>query len=338
MLRSMPDPMTRRTILLASALAATSLLQGQAQSQAQGQAQDWPAKPIRLVVPFPPGSISDAIARLVTDRLAGPLGQRFVIDNRGGAAGNIGTEHVARSEADGYTFGLASSGTHAANPALYRGVGYDPERDFEPVAGLVKVPNLLVVRPTLGPDSVAGFIALARSRPGEITYGSIGNGSSQHLAGTQFEQFTGVRLTHVPYRAVPPLLLDMHAGRLDASFQLVPNVVEAVRAGQLRGLAVATPARLPALPDVPTMAEAGVAGFETAGWFGVVAPRGTPAAIVDRLAHEVRAVLATPEIGERLAALGCEPLPLGPAGFRAFIAAEIPRWRDIVRASGAQLD
>jgi tripartite-type tricarboxylate transporter receptor subunit TctC len=185
---------------------------------------------------------------------------------------------------------------------------------------------------------VAAFVAAARARPGEITYGSIGNGSSQHLAGTQFEQMAGVRLTHVPYRAVPPLLLDLVAGRLDASFQLVPNVVEQVRAGQLRALAVATPRRLPALPGVPTMAEAGVAGFETAGWFGVVAPRGTPEAILDRLAREIAAVLASAEMQERLAAMGAEPMPLGPAAFGAFIAAEIPRWREIVRASGAQLD
>ena len=325
-------------LILAHAALALALTLAAAWPAPPAAAQDWPNRPPRLVVPFPPGSISDALARMVTDRLAGPLGQRFVIDNRGGAAGNIGTEHVARSEPDGYTFGLASSGTHAANLALYRGVGYDPERDFEPVAGLVKVPNVLVVRPGLGPESVAGFVALARSRPGAITYGSIGNGSSQHLAGTQFEQLAGVRLTHVPYRAVPPLLLDMTAGRLDASFQLVPNVVEQVRSGQLRALAVATPARLPALPGVPTMAEAGVAGFETAGWFGVVAPRGTPEAVVQRLAREIAAVLGSEEVRERLAAMGCEPMAMGPAEFRAFIAAEIPRWREIVRASGAQLD
>jgi tripartite-type tricarboxylate transporter receptor subunit TctC len=323
----------RRVALVTLALAAAALVLPR-----PGLAQDWPSRPVRLVVPFPPGSISDALARMVTDRLAGPLGQRFVIDNRGGAAGNIGTEHVARSEPDGYTFGVASSGTHAANLALYRSVGYDPERDFVPVSGLVVVPNVLVVRPSLGTETVAAFIAAARARPGEITYGSIGNGSSQHLAGTQFEQLAGVKLTHVPYRAVPPLLLDLNAGRLDASFQLVPNVVEQVRSGQLRALAVATPARLPALPGVPTMAEAGVPGFETAGWFGVVAPRGTPDAIVERLAREIAAVLGTAEVRDRLAAMGAAPMPLGPAAFRAFIAAEVPRWREIVRASGAQLD
>jgi len=322
----------RRRALTTLAAAAALGLPGAARAEA------WPDRPVRLVVPFPPGSISDALARLVTERLATPLGQRFVIDNRGGAAGGIGTEHVARSDPDGYTFGLASSGTHAANLALYRNIAYDPVRDFTAVAGLVTVPNILVVRPSLGVGTVAAFIALARAKPGEITYGSIGNGSSQHLAGTQFEQLAQVKLTHVPYRAVPPILLDMGAGRLDASFQLVPNVVEQVRSGSLRALAVATPARLPALPDVPTMTEAGLAGFETAGWFGVVAPHGTPQPIVRRLAAEIGAVLATAELRERFAAIGASPLPLGPDAFAAFIAAEVPRWRAIVQASGAQLD
>jgi tripartite-type tricarboxylate transporter receptor subunit TctC len=328
-----PTDRLRPALLAALALAVAAPALGRS-----ARAQDWPSRPVRLVVPFPPGSISDALARMVTDRLAAPLGQRFVIDNRGGAAGNIGTEHVARADPDGYTFGIASSGTHAANLALYRSVGYDPQRDFEPVIGLVRVPNMLVVRTTLPAESVAAFVALARARPGEITYGSIGNGSSQHLAGTQFEQLAGVRLAHVPYRAVPPILVDMQAARLDASFQLVPNVVEQVRGGTLRALAVATAARLPALPAVPTMAEAGVAGFETAGWFGIVAPRGTPAAIVDRLAQAVAGVLGAEELRGRLAEMGAEPMAMPPAEFRAFIAAEVPRWREIVRASGATLD
>jgi tripartite-type tricarboxylate transporter receptor subunit TctC len=329
-------PSSRRALLtLPPLLTAAAATAGPAAAQ-----QDWPAgKPVRLVVPFPPGSISDAVARMVADRLTAPLGgQRLVIDNRGGAAGNIGTEHVARSEPDGYTLGLASSGTHAANLALYRNIGYDPQRDFEPVVGLVRVPNMLVVRNALPARSVQEFVALARGRPGEITYGSIGNGSSQHLAGTQFEQRTGVRLTHVPYRAVPPVVLDMQADRLDASFQLVPNVVEQVRAGQIRALAVATAARLPALPEVPTMREAGVQDYETAGWFGIVAPRGTPAPVVERLAREAAAVLVSDDVRRRLAEMGAEPMPLPPAEFRAFIAAEVPRWREIVRASGAQLD
>lgn len=329
-------PLSRRAAMAAAAVAM---------SRPTAAQPDWPAKPVRLVVAFPPGSIADALARMAAERLPAhlPVGggggaPRFVIDNRSGAAGNIGMEHVARADPDGYTFGQASSGTHASNLALYRNVGYDALADFEAVAGLVRVPNILVVRNTLAPRSVAEFVARAKSEPGAFTYGSIGNGSSQHLAGAQFAALTGTRLTHVPYRGVPPLILDLQADRLDASFQLVPNVVEQVRAGQLRALAVATAARLPALPEVPTMAEAGIEGFETAGWFGLVAPRGTPVAIVDRMAAAVQALLAEPALRQRLAAMGAEPLPLGPAAFRAFIAAEIPRWRDIVRQSGAQLD
>jgi tripartite-type tricarboxylate transporter receptor subunit TctC len=317
------------------AVLALLLAAGTGTSAAQ---EAWPARPPRLVVPFPPGSISDAIARLVADRIAGSLGQRLVIENRSGAAGNLGTEHVARSEPDGYTFGLASSGTHAANLALYRNIGFDPVRDFDPVVGLVLVPNILVVRDSLAASSLAEFLSLAQARPGELTYGSIGNGSSQHLAGTQFQQLTGVRLTHVPYRAVPPLLVDMTGGRLDASFQLVPNVIEQVRAGQLRALAIATTARSAALPDVPTMTEAGISGFETAGWFGIVAPRGTPAAATERLGREAATVLLSEELQQRLRAMGAEPMPMRRAAFGTFIAAEIPRWRDIVRLSGAQLD
>jgi tripartite-type tricarboxylate transporter receptor subunit TctC len=318
-------------------LAVLALLLAAGTGTAAAQ-EAWPARPPRLVVPFPPGSISDAIARMVADRIAGPLGQRLVIDNRSSAAGNLGTEHVARSEPDGYTFGLASSGTHAANFAIYRNIGFDPVRDFDPVVGLVWVPNILVVRDSLATNSLAEFVSLAQTRPGELTYGSIGNGSSQHLAGTQFQQLTGVRLTHVPYRAVPSLLVDMTGGRLDASFQLVPNVIEQVRAGQLRALAIATTARSAALPDVPTMAEAGVSGFETAGWFGIVAPRGTPAAATERLGREAEIVLLSEELHQRLRAMGAEPMPMRGTAFGTFIAAEIPRWRDIVRLSGAQLD
>ncbi len=298
----------------------------------------WPEKPLRFVVPFPPGSISDAVARLVAERLAPVLGQRVLIDNRGGAAGNIGSAHVAHEAADGYTFLVCSSGTHGANPALYRSVGYDPVRDFTAVCGMIRVPNVLVVRNALPVRDVAGFIALAKAEAGKLTYGSIGNGSSQHLAGTLFEQVAGVRLTHVPYRAVPPLLVDMQSDRLDASFQLVSNVVEQILAGQIRALAVTVDHRVPALASIPTMAEAGVAGYETAGWFGLLAPAQTPTPIVARLAQAVAAILAAPDMQQRLLALGTEPMPLGPAEFGAFIRAELPRWAAIVQRSGAQVD
>lgn len=321
----------RRRALLAA--AAASALARQAAAQ-----EDWPNKPVRIVNPFPPGSISDAVARLLADRIGPQLGQRVVIDNRGGAGGNIGTEHAARSAPDGYTFLLASSGTHGSNPALYRDLPFDPLRDFDTVAGVVRVPNLLVVRNSLAVRNVREFIDLAKARPGQLTYGSIGNGSSQHLAGTQFEARTGVQLSHVPYRAVPPLITDMLSDRLDASFQLVPNVAEPVRAGQVRALGIASAARSPALPEVPTMAEEGVRNYETAGWFGLVAPAGTPPPIIERLSRETLAALGSEELRGRLAGMGAEPMPIGPVEFRAFVETELPRWAEIVRASGARLD
>jgi tripartite-type tricarboxylate transporter receptor subunit TctC len=318
---------SRRAALALPLLAATA------------QAQEaWPDKPIRFVVPFPPGSISDAVTRLVADRLPPTLGQRVVVENRGGAGGNIGAAYVAREAPDGYTFLIASSGTHGANPALYRNVGYDPVKDFAPVIGLIRVPNVLVVRNSLPIHSVAEFIAYAKAHPGQLTYGSIGNGSSQHLAGAQFEQAADVKLTHVPYRAVPPLLLDMQSDRLDASFQLVPNVIEPVRSEQIRALAVTVGQRVPALAEVPTMPEAGLEGYETAGWFGLLAPARTPQPIITRLYRECATILGTPEMRQRLEALGTSPMLLGPTEFSAFIRAELSRWAEIVRRSGARLD
>jgi tripartite-type tricarboxylate transporter receptor subunit TctC len=314
-------------------LLALPLLAGAAQAQ-----EGWPDRPLRFVVPFPPGSISDAVARLVADRLAAPLGQRVVVENRGGAGGNIGAAYVAREPADGYTFLIASSGTHGANPALYRQPGYDAVKDFTPVIGLIRVPNILVVRNSLPVRSVAEFIARARAHPGELTHGSIGNGSSQHLAGAQFEQVTGARLTHVPYRAVPPLLLDMQSDRLDASFQLVPNIIETVKAGQVRALAVTVNQRVPALPEVPTMAEQGVEGYETAGWFGLLAPAGTPQPIIEKLAGAMKAALADPEVRARIAADGAEVQSMTPAEYAADIDREEREWGKVVKESGAKAD
>jgi len=203
---------------------------------------------------------------------------------------------------------------------------------------MIRVPNVLIVRNALPVRSVAEFITHARAEDGKLTYGSIGNGSSQHLAGTQFEQLAGVKLTHVPYRAVPPLLLDMQSDRLDASFQLVPNVIEQVKAGQVRALAVTVNHRVSALAEVPTMAQAGLQGYETAGWFGLLGPAGTPTPIIQRLHQASAAILNAPEMRARLEALGTEPMPLGPEEFASFIAAELPRWAEIVRRSGAQVD
>lgn len=326
----MNDPMLARRALLAGAAA---LAAGPAAAQS-----DWPSKPIRFIVPFPPGGASDILGRLMAQRLSDVLGQRVVIENRGGANGNIGSEAAAKSPADGYTFLVITSGTHAINVSLYRSMPFDPVRDFDPVVGFATVPNILVVRNGLPVRSVAEFIEHVRARPGQVNYGSIGNGSSQHLAGAQFEMVTGVRMQHVPYRGAPQAIAEMLNETLDCMFQLVPNIVEQVKAGRVRALAVTSARRSSALPEVPTMAEAGVANYETAGWFGLVAPRGTPPAIVQRVARESAAILNSAELQQRLTEIGAEPMPIGPDELRAFIAAEIPRWREIVRASGAQLD
>lgn len=304
-----------------------------------GAAEDaWPSKPVRFIVPFQAGGVPDVLGRIVAEKLTQLHGQSFILDNRVGAAGNIGTELAAKSAPDGYTFLIGSSGTHAINPVLYRKVAFDPVRDFSAVSLLAIVPNVLVVTNKFPASTVKEFIAYARANPGKINYGSIGNGSSQHLAATQFETATGVKLTHVPYKSVPQVVTDLMSGQIDSMFQLVPNIVRQVQAGQVRALGVTTGKRLPSLAGVPTIAESGVPGFDTAGWFGLFAPKGTPQGIIDTLSREVKTILSAPEIKQRLVDLGAEPDPMNPAEFTAFVATEIDRWRVIVRASGATVD
>lgn len=300
--------------------------------------EPWPTKPVRIVVPFPAGGVPDVLARIISDKLTQIHGKPFIVDNRGGAAGNIGTELVAKSIPDGYTFLIGSSGTHAINPALYREVPYDPVRDFSAISLLAIVPNVLVVTNKFPASSVKEFIAYARANPGKINYGSIGNGSSQHLAGTQFESATGVKMTHIPYKAVPQVVTDLISGQIDAMFQLVPNIVRQVKAGQVRALGMTTKKRSLALPGVPTIAESGVPNYDTAGWFGLFAPKGTPQAVIDTLSKDVKSILSAPDINQKLIELGAEPEPSDPAEFAAFVDRELDRWRTIVRASGATVD
>lgn len=301
-------------------------------------AQDYPNKPVRLVVPFPTGSISDALGRIVADRLGAALGQNVLVENKGGAGGNIGSETVARAAPDGYTLVLGAAGPHSINEHLYKQLGFDPHKDFAPIALLVIVPNILVVNNDLPARDVRGFIDYAKANPGRIAYGSIGNGSSQHLAGTQFESATGVKLTHVPYRGAPPAIADLLKGDIQAMFQLVPNIAGQVKAGQVRALAVTSATRSSTLPDVPTMKEAGVPDYETAGWFGLLAPAGTPQPILGKLAAETARIMKSPEIQAKMVELGCITVDSGPAHFDTFITDERAKWKEIVKASGAQLD
>ncbi len=300
-------------------------------------AQDYPARQIQMVVPFSTGSASDVMARLVLDRVSASMGARFVVDNRPAAGGNVGTAAVTKAAPDGYTLLVSASGPLAANRTLYPNLGYDPERDLAPIALFASLPNIIVVSSKLQIASVAELIAHVKGKP-NVPYGSVGNGSSQHLAGAYFEQIAGVSMTHVPYKVTAQMVADLVSGEVPVSFQLLPNVIGPVKGGQVRALAVASPRRLTALPDVPTAAEVGVRGYDSAAWFAFLAPRGTPRPIIDRMHREVAAAMAEPALRARFAELGAEPLAATPDDTARHIAAETAKWRDIITKAGIKLD
>jgi tripartite-type tricarboxylate transporter receptor subunit TctC len=308
-----------------------------AQAPSAGSGQDYPARPVTVIVPFSAGSASDVMARIVLDRVQPGFGQRFVVENRPGAGGNVGTAAVAKAEPDGYTLLMSASGPLAANKALYKDLGYDPERDFAPITLYASLPNIVVVSAKLPINTLAEFTDYVRKNA-NVPYGSVGNGSSQHLAGAYFEQLAGVQMTHVPYRVTAQLVADLVSGQVPVSFQLLPNVTGQIKAGQIRPIAVASAARLAALPNVPTAAEAGVAGYESAAWFAFLAPRATPRPIVDRLHKEIAAAMADPAVRGRFVELGAEPLASSPEELGRHITAEIAKWRAIVTKGKITLD
>jgi tripartite-type tricarboxylate transporter receptor subunit TctC len=300
-------------------------------------AQDYPARPVTVIVPFSTGSASDVIARIVLERMSASVGQRFVVDNRPAAGGAVGTAAAAKAPPDGYTLLMGASGPLIAAKVLQPGLAYDAERDFQPVAMYGRLPNIIVVSTKLPIKSLEELVDYLKKKPG-VGYGSVGNGSSQHLAGAFFEQIAGVKMTHVPYRVTSQLQSDLVAGEVPVSFQLLPNVIGALKGGQVRALAVANPSRLPALPDVPTAAELGVRGYESSAWFGFVAPRGTPRPIVDKLHAEVVAAVADPAVRARLVEFGAEPVTMTPDELGRYISAETVKWREIITKAGIKLD
>lgn len=300
-------------------------------------AQDYPSRPVTVIVPFSTGSASDVIARIVLERMSASVGQRFVVDNRPAAGGAVGTAAGAKAPADGYTLLMGASGPLIAAKVLQPGLAYEAERDFQPVSMYGRLPNIIVVSAKLPIKSLGELIEHLKRNPG-VGYGSVGNGSSQHLAGAFFEQLTGVKMTHVPYRVTSQLQSDLVAGEVPVSFQLLPNVIAALKGGQVRALAVANPSRLPSLPDVPTAAELGVKGYESSAWFGFVAPRGTPRPVVDKLHAEVVAAVADPAVRARLIEFGAEPVTMTPDELGRYIAAEVVKWRDIITKAGIKLD
>jgi tripartite-type tricarboxylate transporter receptor subunit TctC len=309
-------------------------------SRAQGA---WPTKPVRIVVPFAPGGTTDILARALAPELGKAFGQTFVIENKAGAGGNVGADLVAKSAPDGYTLLMGTVGTHAINPSLYPKMPYDAARDFVPITLVAGVPNVLVMNPARAAAAritdVRSLIAYARANPGKLNMASSGNGTSIHLSGELFKSMTGTYMVHFPYKGSGPALLDLIGGTMDLMFDNLPSALPQVKAGKLIALAVTSGERSAALPDVPTVAEAGpVKGFEATSWFGLLAPAGTPAEIVNRLQQESAKALASPALKERLLSQGAIPGGMSPADFGRFIAAETKKWAAVVRASGAKVD
>ncbi len=297
-------------------------------------AQTYPNKPIRLIVPSAPGSPPDIRARWLAEELAPTLGQSIVVDNKAGAAGSIGTEAGARSAPDGYTLLLVHQGTVAINPHLYARTGYDPIADFAPVARLVVSPMLLAVHPEMPVTSVADLIRLAKEKPGQLTFGSGGTGTPPHMAGELFKRMAKIDVVHVPYKGASPALFDLMAGRLSYTIDSIAIQLPQLRTGKLKALAVTSAKRVASLPDVPTITESGLSGFEYWSWMGICAPAGTPKEIVSRLHQGILGILGTPQAREWLAAQGGEPVRETPEEFAGFIKAEHAKWGAIVREAG----
>lgn len=302
---------------------------------ATAMAQD--ARPLRMIVPFSGGSASDVITRILIERISATTGQRFVIDNRPASGGNLGTQLVAKATPDGYTFGMSASGPLAANKTLYKDMGYDPERDIQPVSLFASLPNVVVVSAKLPVNNINELIDYVKKTP-NVPYGSVGNGSAQHLAGAYFEQLVGARMTHVPYRVTANLVTDLVSGQAPVSFQLLPNVRGQIKAGQVRPLIVAATRRLAALPDVPTAAEAGIKGYVSAAWFAFIAPGGTPRAAVDKLHKDTAAAIADQSVRSRFIDFGAEPQATSPDEFAKYISAEIVKWREIITRGKISID
>jgi len=320
----------RRFLQLAGGAAAASAIAQFA------LALDYPTRPVRLVVGFPPGGSADIVTRLIAQSLTERLGQSFIVDNRPGAGSNIGTESVVRADPDGYTL-LSVSVANAINATLYSKLNFDYMRDFAPVASIDIVPNVMEVNPSVPAKTVPEFIAYAKANPGKISMASGGIGSSPHVAGELFKMMTGVDMLHVPYRGVAPATTDLLAGQVQVLFDTVPASIANIRAGKLRALAVTTKTRSEALPDVPAMAEF-LPGYEASSFHGIAAPKGTPAEIIDKLNKEINAALAGPKLKARLADLGGTVLTGTPADFGRFMAEEIEKWGRVVKFSGAKED
>jgi len=324
-----------RVHLIAAGLAAlAAILPGTGSVRAQSA---YPDKPIRMVVPWPPGGSVDIVARLINEQLGQRLGQTLIIDNHGGASGTIGMDLVAKSRADGYTL-LINTIPLATNPALYRQLPFDTVRDFAPIALIAKMPHLLVATRSIAVDDMRGLLELAKSRPGRLTYSSAGNGSTFHMAGELFKYLSGVDIVHIPYRGGGPALADAISGQVDVSFPSLAAGLPFVKAGKIKALAITSASRSPVVPDLPTIAEAGLPGYEFTAWFMILAPAATPPDIVSRLNQATTEAMKSPGLAERFAREGTEIVTGSPEQARDFLAAEIAQWGRVIRERGIKMD
>jgi tripartite-type tricarboxylate transporter receptor subunit TctC len=327
-IRRPPPKQTRRsllTLMLAACAGPTF-------------ADAYPSQPIRLVVGVPPGGSNDLVARVIGLQLSKQLGQSVVVDNKGGAGGNIGAEFVAHAAPDGYTLFLSVIGTMAINPSLYRKLPFDSVNDFATISQLTSMPQVMLVHPSIPASNVREFIAYAKANPGRINFASGGNGTATHLAGELFKSMAGIEMTHIPYKGNGPATVDLLGGRVAVMFDQIATAMPMVRDGRLHGLGVSTATRSPAAPELPTISESGLPGYDVTTWHGLVAPAGTPPAIIERLHREVVTAINSAEVKSSFAAAGIIPVSSSPEAFKAFTILERERWRPIVKASGATLD
>ncbi len=319
---------------LAAVMAGAALfLAGVAQAQSH-----YPNKPIRLIVPFAPGGGGDTLARTVTQPASEALGQQIVIENRPGAGGNLGAAAAAKAEPDGYTLFYGTNGTHAINHALYANPGFDPVKDFAPVARLTRIGMVVVVNPEVPAKSVPELLAYLKKNPGKSTFGSAGNGTSSHIAGEMFKMRTGTDILHVPYRGNGPAMIDLVAGRINMMIDVMPAAYPHAEAGKIRALAVTTLTPVASAPKLPTLDSSGIQGFELSAWDGIWAPAGTPRPIIEKLNAAYNKALNNPQTKERLFARGAEPVPGTPDDLAKHVASELPKWAEVVKKSGAKVD
>jgi tripartite-type tricarboxylate transporter receptor subunit TctC len=304
----------------------------------QSMAQAYPDKPVRIIVPYPAGGTTDIIARVAAQQLSERLKQSFVVENKGGANGAIGSSEVARAPADGYTLLMGTASTHGINSAVYKSLPYDAVKDFAPVTIVASTPNIIAVHPSVPARNLQELMALAKAQPGKLNYGSTSLGGTPHMSAELLKMMAGIDMVHVPYKGAAPMLADLMGGQVQVGFDNLPSTISFARSGKVRAIAVTTAQRWPGEPDIPTVAESGVPGYEVSGWFGLLAPAGTPPAVLKTLQQAVAEAVRQPEVNKQLLGLGAQPVANTPEAFAAVVQADVAKWREVVKKTGIKLD